>query len=114
MTVIERFNKTDQVKIREFILDIQNVEFRLGFTDKEQPDLIDIEEYYSNGAFWTAKFNGEIAGTIGIQNLGNQNGALKKMFVKKELRGKRLNIGQSLFDMLIDYAKTNSIKTIWL
>jgi len=114
MIEIEAFNRTDQSNIREFVLNIQNIEFNLGFDEDEQPDLIDTEKFYQGGGFWTAKKEGNIVGTIGIQILDKQNAVLRKMFVKKELRGKELNIAQLLFGTLYDFAKKKQINTLWL
>ncbi|SDG17901.1 GNAT family N-acetyltransferase [Epilithonimonas hungarica] len=114
MITISNFNKSDQREAKNFVLNIQNVEFLLGFTEAEQPDLGDLEKFYSNGGFWVAKTDNEIIGTIGLQRLNDSNGILRKMFVKKEYRGKAFGISQQLFDTLIDFAKANEIKNIWL
>jgi N-acetylglutamate synthase-like GNAT family acetyltransferase len=111
---IKAFDKSYQSIIREFVLNIQNIEFDLGFGEYEQPDLIDTEKFYQGGGFWTAKIEGNIVGTIGLQILDTQNAVLRKMFVKKELRGRELNIAQLLFDTLFEFAKKKSISTIWL
>lgn len=114
MVDITAFNKSDQDIIREFILDIQNGEFNLGFTQNDQPDLIDTEKFYLDGNFWTARINGEIVGTIGLQNLDNHNGILRKMFVRQDYRGAQPKIAQQLFDELASFAKCINLKVIWL
>lgn len=114
MVEIIEFNKTDQSMIRDFVLGIQNGEFNLGFTQAEQPDLIDTEKFYQNGNFWTARINGEIVGTIGLQNLDNHNGVLRKMFVRKDYRGSDLKIAQLLFDTLTAFSLSIDLKLIWL
>lgn len=114
MTDILQFKKEDQNQVRDFVLSIQNDEFKLGFTNSEQPDLLDIEKFYRNGNFWTARINGEIIGTIGLQNLDNSNGVLRKMFVRSDFRGTELKIAQMLFDTLLDFAASINLKMIWL
>lgn len=114
MTDILQFKKEDQSQIRDFVLRIQNDEFKLGFTNSEQPDLLDIEKFYRNGNFWTARINSEIIGTIGLQNLDNSNGVLRKMFVRSDFRGTELKIAQMLFDTLYNFAASINLKMIWL
>ena len=114
MITIERFQSNDQNEVKDFVLNIQNNEFHLGFSDTDQPDLIDTAQFYRDGGFWTAKSQSEIVGTIGLQKLNPDNAVLRKMFVKKELRGRELSIAQRLFDTLYEEAKMKGFQTIWL
>jgi N-acetylglutamate synthase-like GNAT family acetyltransferase len=114
MVEISEFDIEDQSRIRAFVLNIQNNEFNLDFNENEQPDLIDTATFYKNGCFWTAKIESEIVGTIGIQQLDNENSVLRKMFVKKEFRGREYKIAHLLFDKLLEFAKKTHIQTIWL
>jgi len=114
MITIERFQLNDQNEVKDFVLNIQNNEFHLGFSETDQPDLIDLAHFYREGGFWTAKKQNEIVGTIGLQKLDPDNAVLRKMFVKKELRGRELGIAQKLFDSLYEDAKMNGVNTIWL
>lgn len=111
---IQEFNIADQNSVKEFVLSIQNDEFNLGFTDADQPDLLYTKKFYSNGNFWIARVNEEIVGTIGLQNLDNHNGVLRKMFVRNDYRGTEHKIAQKLFDALIDFASKINLKVIWL
>ncbi|MHC0443115.1 GNAT family N-acetyltransferase [Flavobacterium sp. 3-210] len=111
---IQEFNTADQNSVREFVLGIQNDEFKLGFTPSDQPDLIDTRQFYRSGNFWIARINEEIVGTIGLQNLDDQNGVLRKMFVRNDYRGGEPKIAQQLFDVLIDFALKINLKVIWL
>lgn len=114
MIIIDKFQLSDQNEVKNFVLNIQNNEFHLGFLEFEQPDLLDTQHFYRNGFFWTAKSEGEIVGTIGLQIIDSQNAVLRKMFVKKDFRGQELNIAQKLFDTLYEYAKLREIGIIWL
>jgi N-acetylglutamate synthase-like GNAT family acetyltransferase len=114
MILLDEFQSKDQEELKAFVLHIQNNEFGLGFSETDQPDLLDTSSFYKNGGFWTAKLQDEIVGTIGLQNLDDANAVLRKMFLKKELRGGQLNIAQKLFDTLLDCAKKRNFKTIWL
>ena len=100
----------------ELILPIQQQEFGVAISVEQQPDLMDMETYYqhSGGRFWGA-FDGEkLIGTIALIALGHQAGAIRKMFVQQEYRGKEKGIGQQLFDHLLAYCKTADIEDIYL
>lgn len=114
MIEIITFRKDQEQDIRKFVLNIQNDEFKLGFTKEEQPDLMDIEHFYREGNFWTALINDEIVGTIGLQKLDKDNGVLRKMFVNAQYRGTHHQIAKLLFDKLFDNAIALQLKTIWL
>ncbi|MBC7847684.1 MAG: GNAT family N-acetyltransferase [Flavobacterium sp.] len=114
MIDIIEFKNADQQLVNDFVLNIQNGEFKLGFTALEQPDLLDTENFYLNGNFWTARNNGIIIGTIGLQNLDNHNGILRKMFVSKDYRGTEQKVAQTLFYTLINFSRGINLKMIWL
>lgn len=114
MIRIENFNPEEQGNVKDFVLDIQNNEFHLEFSDIDQPDLLDTITFYEGGGFWTAKRDGVIVGTIGLQKLDSLNGILRKLFVKNEFRGKPLSIAQQLFNILLESAKKKGLTTIWL
>jgi GNAT superfamily N-acetyltransferase len=102
--------------IINIILPIQQIEFNVPVTLEGQPDLLDIETNYhqTGGNFWGAFYNGELVGTIALIAIDNNGGALRKMFVRKEYRGKELGIAQLLLDTLIAYCKQNDINSIYL
>lgn len=105
----------DQRIVEDFVLGIQNGEYGLVFSLDDEPDMMDIALSYKDGGFWTAKTaDGELVGTIGLQLLANNNAVLRKMFVKKSLRGSKLRLAQKLYDVLMDAAAASSIHTIWL
>lgn len=114
MLVIKNYTNEEQAKVRNFVLEIQNVEFKLGFEPYEQPDLLDTAAYYKDGSFWLAYWEGELVGTLGLQKLDNDNAILRKMFVKPMFRGKEYSVAQQLFTRLLDFARENSFKQIWL
>lgn len=98
------------------ILPIQQIEFNVPVTLKDQPDLLDIETNYlkDGGNFWGAKHGEELVGTIAMINTGHNASALRKMFVKKEFRGKEYGIAQRLLDTYIQFCKDNGITDIYL
>lgn len=97
---IKQFSVEQKAELNAFVLGIQNGEFGLGFTQKEQLDLINTTEFYKGGGFWIVELEHEIVGCIGLQKLSWDIGILRKMFVKKELRVTDLKIAQKLFDTL--------------
>jgi N-acetylglutamate synthase-like GNAT family acetyltransferase len=56
----------------------------------------------------------QLVGCIGLQKLSLKIGVLRKLFVKKELRGTDLNIAQGLFEKLKEEAKNLHLETILL
>jgi len=102
--------------IVDLILSIQQKEFNVPITIEDQPDLLDITNFYytSGGSFWGAFINDELVGTIALIKFSNHEAAIRKMFVKKEFRGKELSIAQKLLETLIEYAKENQIDDIYL
>ncbi|WP_442587706.1 GNAT family N-acetyltransferase [Pedobacter sp. AW31-3R] len=100
----------------ELILNIQQNEFNVPITLEDQPDLLTIADFYyqGGGCFWAAFIDGQLVGTIALIKFDDQAGAIRKMFVKKEYRGKELNIAQQLLDTLIAYAKDNGLQDLYL
>ena len=89
----------------------------LNLSVRDQPDLSSIEDNYKKpgGNFWIAldDFN-EVIGTIALFNLGQNIGDLRKMFVKKEWRGKRLGVADALLKVLLDWCTENKYSKIYL
>jgi GNAT superfamily N-acetyltransferase len=100
----------------DLILNIQQNEFNIPITVKDQPDLLTITDFYHHGGgcFWGAFIGEELVGTIALIKFTNDAGAIRKMFVKKEFRGKELNIAQHLLDTLVAYAKANGMAYLYL
>ncbi|UUC44786.1 GNAT family N-acetyltransferase [Flavobacterium cerinum] len=100
----------------DLILSIQQKEFNVPITIEDQPDLMAIEAFYyqSGGSFWGAFRNGELVGTIALIKYADNEAAIRKMFVKKEYRGKELGIAQQLLDILLTYCRENGIDQVYL
>jgi GNAT superfamily N-acetyltransferase len=103
-------------QVIEIVLGIQQGEFGLPINLNDQPDLLDIEANYhaGGGNFWGAFLGDELVGTIALINGGQGLGAIRKMFVKAEYRGKELGIAQKLLDTLLKYGKDNEFTDIYL
>jgi len=113
---IEIYTDVYKKKVAELILNIQNKEFGIPITLNQQPDLNEIPKFYQNGNgnFWVAKVEGNLVGTIALLDIGNNKGALRKMFVDRNFRGKEFGIGQKLLNNLIAWAKHKNIIEIYL
>lgn len=100
----------------DLILNIQQKEFNIPITIQDQPDLLQIENFYTQagGNFWGAFVDGEMIGTIALVKFDDRAGAIRKMFVKKEFRGKEFNIAQMLLEKLISFCNDNGIDDIYL
>jgi N-acetylglutamate synthase-like GNAT family acetyltransferase len=109
---------TDDYKqsIVELILPIQTEEFNVAITAGDQPDLQDIPGYYQHGAgnFWVAIIDNAVIGTIALSDIGNEQGALRKMFVHKNYRGKEYGVAQALLNTLLSWAKEKELQEIFL
>lgn len=101
-------------QIVDLILHIQNNEAKINLPLAAQPDLLDIPSYYckNGGNFWIAIDNKAVVGTIAFMNYGAGNAVLKKFFVRKDWRGKKL--GFELYQTLIQYLKSNAYKRVLL
>ncbi|MEQ1554901.1 MAG: GNAT family N-acetyltransferase [Ferruginibacter sp.] len=113
---IQPYSEKYKEDIVSLILDIQNNEFKVPITLKEQQDLLDIEAFYlkKNGGFWLATDNDKLIGTIALIDIGNGQGALRKMFVHADYRGKEKLTGQLLLNYLINWCLHKNIKEIYL
>jgi putative acetyltransferase len=116
MITIQPFENQDTDQIVDLILTIQQKEFNVPITINEQPDLLNIPTFYqqNKGNFWVAKHDGKVVGTIALIDCGENIGAIRKMFVKKEFRGKEFGIAQQLFDILCRAAKQAEMTNIYL
>ncbi len=103
-------------QIIDIIIPIQQIEFGVPVTLAGQPDLLDIETNYhqTGGNFWGAKVDGRLVGTIALIAIDGKAGALRKMFVRKEFRGRELGIAQQLLDELLAFCREHDINAIYL
>jgi len=102
--------------VLDLIVGIQREEFGIEITAEEQPDLHDIPGFYQvkSGNFWVAIAGGRVVGTISLLDIGNHQGALRKMFVQPEFRGSRYGTAGRLLDALLDWARQRDVREIFL
>jgi N-acetylglutamate synthase-like GNAT family acetyltransferase len=116
MTKIVEYTDRYKKEIIGLILNIQNNEFNISITTEQQPDLQNIRDYYQIGFgnFWVATASGKVIGTIALIDLGNNQAALRKMFVHQDYRGSEHGTADLLLSELIDWSISKSIKQIYL
>lgn len=110
------FSSRYQTAVENMILPIQQVEFGVKITRDEQGDLIDIAGVFQQGKgnFWVALSDEKVVGTIGLVDIGNQQVALKKMFVASDYRGKETGVAAALMARAKEWCVENSIRQIFL
>jgi N-acetylglutamate synthase-like GNAT family acetyltransferase len=105
-----------QTQAIALILKTQQQEFSLPITLEDQHDLLNIPNFYQtgNGNFWIALDREKVIGTIAAIDIGNNQLALRKMFVDPKYRGKEIGVGQNLLDSLLNWARARNICNIYL
>jgi len=110
------YAKSDEDAVITHILSIQQGEFAVPVTPEEQPDLRAVAQVYQSGSggFWVAEAEGRIVGTIGLIGFGEREGALRKMFVAAEARGREHGVAARLLALLVEHARATGITGITL
>ncbi len=116
--ILQDFSAQFTEAVVALILPIQQVEFGVKITLADQPDLLAIPEIYQkgNGGFWLA-FEAEtqdLAGTIALLDIGNQQLMLKKMFVRQAFRGSGQGVGQLLLNRAVEHSISKNAADIFL
>ncbi|MES4611805.1 MAG: GNAT family N-acetyltransferase [Ewingella sp.] len=113
---IARFARGDTPAVVALILPIQNQEFGVAITAEQQPDLSDVPGFYQqgHGDFWVAKVEDEVVGCISLKDIGEQQAALRKMFVAKPWRGSEYGVAGRLLETLLDHARAQKLQDIYL
>ena len=79
----------------------------------DDDDLQKIPELYGGrGKFWLALDRNQVVGTVGVLEIKESRAKLKRMFVKKELRG--TGLGKRLLDTALQFAVNTGYTTIFL
>jgi N-acetylglutamate synthase-like GNAT family acetyltransferase len=101
---------------RGLIVGIQRDEFQIPITLEDQPDLQNIPAFYQQGAgnFWVAVSEGKVVGTVALLDLGNHQGALRKMFVQASYRGPGHGVSARLLNTLLEWSREQGVKHLYL
>lgn len=113
---VEPHTKAVEDEVIDLILWSQNVEFGVPITIEQQPDLRDVAGVYQKGAgnFWVAKDGERVVGTIALIDIGGGEGALRKMFVRPQYRGKAHGTAAILLDTLLAWCRAHGIVRVYL
>jgi N-acetylglutamate synthase-like GNAT family acetyltransferase len=116
MIEVAHFTSSIQNDVLQLILAIQRDEFGFDISADDQPDLLDIPGFYQVGAgnFWVALAEREVVGTIALRDIGNHQGALRKMFVKAAYRGGQYAVAAFLLERLVRDANRRGLHEIFL
>ncbi|WP_017450523.1 GNAT family N-acetyltransferase [Herbaspirillum rubrisubalbicans] len=100
----------------DLILPIQQQEFDIPITLEGQPDLKDIAGFYQKGLgnFWVALDAGKVVGSISLLDIGNQQVALRKMFVAASHRGKEHGTAVRLLEGALTWAREQGVRQVFL
>ncbi|WP_077618232.1 GNAT family N-acetyltransferase [Bacillus sinesaloumensis] len=114
--IVKEYSYKNQAQVVDLILQIQQQEYNISITKDDQPDLFTIEEYYQtgNGNFWVAIYDKDVVGTISLLDIGNNQLALRKMFVNKEYRGATYKTASLLLGAAMKWAKERTIEAVFL
>ncbi|PST81824.1 GNAT family N-acetyltransferase [Pedobacter yulinensis] len=113
---IRELSDSDQDEVIGLILPIQQQEFGLPITLHDQPDLCNISQFYlePGGTFLGAFSGQDLVGSIALVKAAGETGAIRKMFVHRDFRGKLFGIAQTLIEKLIAHAQQSGIKNLYL
>lgn len=114
--IVKEYSIEYQAQVVDLILHIQQKEYNVQITKEDQPDLFTIEEFYQtgNGNFWVAIYDDKVVGTISLLDIGNNQVALRKMFVSKEYRGSKYKTASLLLEKAIKWVNECAIKDVYL
>jgi len=108
MTEIVRYKSALQNGIDAMMYEIA-LEFNSDIIPKATRETPIVPDQY-----WVAMNAKRVIGTIGILNLKNDVGVLKKMMLKKEYRGKEYGVSKKLLNTAITWCKLNNIFKLYL
>jgi N-acetylglutamate synthase-like GNAT family acetyltransferase len=113
---IKPFAAVQRRAVANLVLDIQRREFGIPVTLDAQPDLVDVAGFFRKGAgeFWVALAGRTTVGTVGLLDIGEGRGCLRKMFVHGAWRGSEKGVAQALLDTLLRHAATHGMTEILL
>lgn len=116
MIKIKSYKDSYKNGIRDLIVPIQQDEFGIDIQYEDQPDLVDVNGFYckGSGGFWVALHGNTVVGSIALIDIGDDQLALRKMFVDAKYRGKIHGVAQSLLDHVLNHAREVAAVDIFL
>lgn len=116
LVVITAYTPEHKQGVIDLILPIQREEFDLPVTIDAQPDLLQIPSVYQRGSgqFWLALDGAVVVGTIALLDIGLQQVALRKMFVKASHRGAEFGVAKGLLNTALQWSRERNLRDIYL
>ncbi|RPI47578.1 MAG: N-acetyltransferase [Betaproteobacteria bacterium] len=116
MMTIVPFEPKHAEGVISVVVPIQQAEFNIPITLDAQPDLENIPEFYQRGAgnFWVAVIDEQVVGTVGLLDIGNNQSALRKMFVKAAYRGPEHGVAKGLLAQLLAWCRMHQVREVYL
>lgn len=113
---ITSYSPEYQQGVIDLILTIQREEFGLPVSIDAQPDLLAIADVYQRGSgqFWIALDADVVVGTIALLDIGAQQVALRKMFVKASHRGAKFGVAKFLLNTALHWSREKNLRDIYL
>jgi GNAT superfamily N-acetyltransferase len=113
---IRSFTPDQAAAVRDLVLAIQRQEFGLPVSAASQPDLPDIPGSYQRGrgGLRVALRGAQLVGCIGLLDIGQGRGALRKLFVATPFRGNRFGVAQALLQTLLRGCLERGVGELWL
>lgn len=113
---VRPFEAGDIKGLASLVLQIQQVEFGFSITYADQPDLQDVDGFFrqGGGGFWIAVDGARVVGCVGLLDLGDAQGALRKMFVHADYRGGEFAIARRLLAVLLGHARAAGMRRLHL
>ncbi|MEP0518995.1 MAG: GNAT family N-acetyltransferase [Hyphomicrobiales bacterium] len=102
--------------LRNLLMPILRDEHGYDVHYEDMPDLQDIAGHYrvGIGECWVTISKDEVVGVMSILDIGDQQAALRKFFVRKDYRGDKKGTAKHMLQHLVSYAKKSDLNTIIL
>jgi len=109
---IRQITQEDNGAVKDLISSIMDDEFIESALSYATDDIENTCEHYNgkNEVFYLAEGAGHVVGTVGIKNDSPHTALLRRLFLKKEFRGK--GYGSKLVQHALDFCKKHGYKKV--
>lgn len=106
--IIQMYDDSRMDEVREVVLGVL-LEHGFEYDRLKDADLKDINSYYlsKDGAFFVGIDDGRVVGTAGVRKLEENMCEIRRIYLKKEYRGK--GNGEKLFLAALNFAEKNCV-----
>ncbi len=111
MVEVRAYEPGDHAQVVDLVLPVQQQEFGIPITYEEQADLQDPLAFFG-GRFWVAVDGDRVLGCVGLLDVGEGTGVVRKMFVSADARG--TGAAKALLDALLDGARRDGMTELLL